>query len=71
MELGVHAAFGASDQATENRGTWHVPDVETLFVQRKVSGSSPLAARLHAKVDVVGLARSAVGQVERKVNSEG
>lgn len=44
-----------------DRATWHVPDVETLFVQRKVSGTALLAARLTAKVDVVGLARSIVG----------
>ena len=44
-----------------DRATWHVPDVETLFVQRKVSGTALLAARLHARVDVTGLARRAIG----------
>ena len=44
-----------------DRETWHVPDVETLFVQRKVSGTALLAARLKAKVDVRGLAAAAVG----------
>jgi len=43
-----------------DRATWHVPDVETLFVQRKVSGTALLAARLKARVDVRGLAASAV-----------
>lgn len=42
-----------------DRATWHVPDVETLFVQRKVSGTALLAARLKAKVDVRGLAARA------------
>jgi predicted unusual protein kinase regulating ubiquinone biosynthesis (AarF/ABC1/UbiB family) len=41
-----------------DRATWHVPDVETLFVQRKVSGTALLAARLKARVDVTGLAES-------------
>jgi len=44
-----------------DRATWHVPDVETLFVQRKVSGTALLAARLKAKVDVRGLAARAIG----------
>ncbi|MBB5712042.1 putative unusual protein kinase regulating ubiquinone biosynthesis (AarF/ABC1/UbiB family) [Sphingomonas xinjiangensis] len=45
-----------------DRNTWHVPDVETLFVQRKVSGTALLAARLRAKVDVRGLAAAATTQ---------
>ena len=45
-----------------DRATWHVPPVEALFVQRKVSGTALLAARLHARVDVRGLAARAVGR---------
>lgn len=41
-----------------DRATWHVPDVETLVVQRKVSGTALLAARLAARVNVIELARS-------------
>jgi predicted unusual protein kinase regulating ubiquinone biosynthesis (AarF/ABC1/UbiB family) len=41
-----------------DRATWHVPDVEALFVQRKVSGTALLGARLKARVDVNGLAAS-------------
>jgi predicted unusual protein kinase regulating ubiquinone biosynthesis (AarF/ABC1/UbiB family) len=44
-----------------DRATWHVPHVETLFVQRKVSGTALLAARLKARVDVRGLAAAAIG----------
>ena len=40
--------------------TWHVPEVETLFVQRKVSGTALLGARLKARVDITGLAAKAV-----------
>jgi predicted unusual protein kinase regulating ubiquinone biosynthesis (AarF/ABC1/UbiB family) len=43
-----------------DRSTWHVPEVETLFVQRKVSGTALLAARLQARVDIKGLAASAL-----------
>jgi predicted unusual protein kinase regulating ubiquinone biosynthesis (AarF/ABC1/UbiB family) len=45
-----------------DRATWHVPDVETLFVQRKVSGTALLAARMKARVDVRGLAARAIGR---------
>ena len=43
-----------------DRSTWHVPDVGTLFVQRKISGTALLGARLKARVDVTGLAAKAV-----------
>ena len=49
----------------QDRATWHVPDVETLFVQRKVSGTALLAAGLSARVDVTGLAAAAVGKLQR------
>jgi predicted unusual protein kinase regulating ubiquinone biosynthesis (AarF/ABC1/UbiB family) len=35
-----------------DRESWHVPPVEMLFVQRKISGTALLAARLKAKVPV-------------------
>jgi predicted unusual protein kinase regulating ubiquinone biosynthesis (AarF/ABC1/UbiB family) len=35
-----------------DRETWHIPPIDTLFVQRKISGTALLAARLKAKVDV-------------------
>ncbi|MEC7742193.1 MAG: AarF/ABC1/UbiB kinase family protein [Pseudomonadota bacterium] len=40
-----------------DRSTWHIPPVETLFVQRKVSGTALLAARLEARIDVRKLVR--------------
>jgi predicted unusual protein kinase regulating ubiquinone biosynthesis (AarF/ABC1/UbiB family) len=38
-----------------DRATWHVPPVDTLFAQRKISGTALLAARLKARVDVRAL----------------
>ncbi len=35
-----------------DRDSWHIPPIDTLFVQRKISGTALLAARLRAKVDV-------------------
>jgi len=48
-----------------DRATWHVPDVETLFVQRKVSGTALLAARLKARVDVRRMAADAIARHPR------
>jgi predicted unusual protein kinase regulating ubiquinone biosynthesis (AarF/ABC1/UbiB family) len=48
------------DQGMEmaaDRATWHIPPIETLFVQRKISGTALLAARLKARVDVRALVR--------------
>ena len=44
----------------QDRDTWHVPPIETLFVQRKVSGTALLAARLSARVDILGLVARAL-----------
>ncbi len=39
----------------EDRESWHIPPAETLFVQRKVSGTALLGARFKAVVDVRGI----------------
>ncbi len=39
-------------QIAEDRANWHLPPAETLFVQRKISGTALLGARLEAKVNV-------------------
>jgi predicted unusual protein kinase regulating ubiquinone biosynthesis (AarF/ABC1/UbiB family) len=39
----------------QDRAAWHIPPVDTLFVQRKISGTALLGARLKARVDVRGL----------------
>ena len=36
----------------EDRASWHLPPAELLFVQRKLSGTALLAARMKAVVDV-------------------
>jgi predicted unusual protein kinase regulating ubiquinone biosynthesis (AarF/ABC1/UbiB family) len=45
-----------------DRDTWHLPPVDTLFVQRKISGTALLAARLKARVDVRAMVSQALGQ---------
>ena len=44
-----------------DRDAWHLPPIDVLFVQRKVSGTALLAARMKARVDVRGLAAAAIG----------
>jgi predicted unusual protein kinase regulating ubiquinone biosynthesis (AarF/ABC1/UbiB family) len=39
-------------EIADDREAWHIPPVDTLFVQRKISGTALLAARLQARVDV-------------------
>jgi predicted unusual protein kinase regulating ubiquinone biosynthesis (AarF/ABC1/UbiB family) len=39
-------------EMARDRDSWHIPPVDTLFVQRKISGTALLAARLKARVDV-------------------
>jgi len=63
-ELSADAPFDFGDRAfvpllreegmaiAEDRASWHMPPVETIFVQRKVSGTALLGARLKAKVNV-------------------
>ena len=35
-----------------DRAAWHIPPADILFVQRKISGTALLAARLQARIDV-------------------
>ena len=49
-------------EVAADKATWHVPPTDILFVQRKISGTALLAARLEARVDVRGLARQALGR---------
>ena len=44
-----------------DRASWHVPPADLLFVQRKVSGTALLAARLKARVDVRAMVRETLG----------
>ena len=60
-----HFVGALRDQGMEvaaDKATWHVPPTDLLFVQRKMSGTALLAARLEARVDVRALARQALGR---------
>ena len=66
FDFGDRRFVGAlRDQGMEvaaDKATWHVPPTDLLFVQRKISGTALLAARLEARVDVRALARQALGR---------
>ncbi|KLI65109.1 ABC1 kinase family protein [Aurantiacibacter marinus] len=49
-----------------DKSTWHIPPVEMLFVQRKISGTALLGARFKAKVHVRDLVRPYVESVPLK-----
>ena len=53
----VNALREAGLEVAADKATWHVPPADLLFVQRKISGTALLAARLRARVDVKALAR--------------
>jgi predicted unusual protein kinase regulating ubiquinone biosynthesis (AarF/ABC1/UbiB family) len=44
----------------EDRAAWHVPPVQTLLVQRKVSGTALLAVRMRVRVPIRDLAAEAI-----------
>jgi predicted unusual protein kinase regulating ubiquinone biosynthesis (AarF/ABC1/UbiB family) len=52
----------AIDMARD-RSTWHVPPIDTLFVQRKISGTALLAARLKARVDIRAMVEARIGEM--------
>jgi predicted unusual protein kinase regulating ubiquinone biosynthesis (AarF/ABC1/UbiB family) len=39
-------------EVARDRASWHLPPADALFVQRKISGTALLAARLKARVDI-------------------
>jgi predicted unusual protein kinase regulating ubiquinone biosynthesis (AarF/ABC1/UbiB family) len=38
-----------------DRAAWHIPPVETLFVQRKISGTALLAVRMKARLPLIDM----------------
>jgi hypothetical protein len=60
--LGKHGLFDFADRSftdevrqqvetiAADRSSWHIPPADTLFVQRKVSGTALLAIRMKSKM---------------------
>ncbi|HQS68222.1 MAG: ubiquinol-cytochrome C reductase [Novosphingobium sp. 28-62-57] len=45
-----------------DRASWHIPPMDTLFVQRKVSGTALLAIRMKAKLPLREMVADAIGE---------
>ena len=55
-EVRSHAEAIAADRAA-----WHIPPAETLFVQRKVSGTAMLAVRMESRLPLRDMVAAALG----------
>jgi predicted unusual protein kinase regulating ubiquinone biosynthesis (AarF/ABC1/UbiB family) len=51
-------------EVAADRQAWHLPPVDTVFVQRKISGTALLGARLKAKVDVRSMVADTLGSAD-------
>lgn len=51
-------------EIAQDKDTWAFPPIETLFVQRKVSGTALLGARLKAQVNVRKIVEEVLGSTE-------
>ncbi len=69
FDFGDRAFVGVlRDQGMEiasDHATWHLPPIDVLFVQRKISGTALLAARLKARVDVRTMVEERIGNGAR------
>ena len=57
----VEQLRGHAQTIVADRATWHLPPAETLFVQRKVSGTALLAVKLRARLPLLAMLRAALG----------
>ncbi len=51
-------------QIAQDKETWAFPPIETLFVQRKVSGTALLGARLKAQVNIRRITEEVLANTE-------
>ena len=50
------------EPVAHDRATWHLPPMDTLFVQRKVSGTALLAVRMKARLPLKAMVAARVGE---------
>ena len=51
----VEQVRGHAQTIVADRAAWHIPPADTLFVQRKVSGTALLAVRMRARVPLIDM----------------
>jgi hypothetical protein len=78
--LGKPGEFDFSDRAFVNelradmetigrdRQSWHLPPAQTLFVQRKISGTALLAVRLQARLPLRQMVAETLDQRKARLN---
>ena len=57
----VEQLRGHAQSIAADRATWHLPPADTLFVQRKVSGTALLAVKLRARLPLLAMVSGALG----------
>ena len=57
----VEEVRASAETIAADRAAWHIPPAETLFVQRKVSGTALLAVRMAARLPLRDTVAEAVG----------
>ena len=61
---------GHVEGIVSDRAAWHIPPVETLFVQRKISGTALLAVKMQARFPLRTLVERALAENDAPVPSE-
>lgn len=58
----VERVRAEAEKVAADRASWHIPPVDTLFVQRKVSGTALLAIRMKARLPLREMVAEAIGE---------
>lgn len=58
----VERVRGHAEVIAADRAAWHIPPANTLFVQRKVSGTAMLAVRMQARLPLRDMVAAAIRQ---------
>lgn len=58
----VERVRAEAEKVAADRGSWHIPPVDTLFVQRKVSGTALLAIRMKVQLPLREMVAQAIGE---------
>lgn len=56
----VERVMRRADSIVADREAWHIPPAETLFVQRKISGTALLAVRMRARMPLRDMVEGAI-----------
>ncbi|SMC38116.1 AarF/ABC1/UbiB kinase family protein [Novosphingobium sp. B1] len=57
----VERVRAEAEKIASDRSSWHIPPIDTLFVQRKVSGTALLAIRMKARLPLRDMVAQAIG----------